>query len=402
MNAQKVDNKTTVKKNTKRKIRVDFERAPLKERLKAKFLSLFFIKKIVWFVFRLVLLVGISYIVLFPFFSKIAGSFMAPDDFVDATVKLIPKNFTLDIYTAIWSEKDYMSAFTNTLFLSLMSALLQTFSCCLISYGLAKFKFKGNGLVFMAVILTLAIPHQTLYLSMSQKFLNFDIFGIFQLLNGGGIDFINKIPTFLRDKALLNEETIVTIEKAITTVFQSIDIIPSDTSGVWSIFMDGKGIMLKNSYWPFVILSITGLAFKNGLYIFMLRQFFRGVPDELEESAYIDGSGIMRTFFTIIIPLSVPMMITVFLFSFSWQWTDNFYTGLFFTSRSTTWLMPDLLTTPPTSLQTKFGDHAGWNFYSAAISNTAGIMIIAPLIVMYLFCQRYLVQGIERSGLTAD
>ena len=404
MNAQNVDNKPKVKKNTKRKIRVDFERAPLKERLKAKFLSLFFIKKIVWFLFRLILLIGISYIVLFPFFSKIAGSFMSPDDFVDATVRLIPKNFSVDIYTAIWEEKDYMTAFSNTLFLSLLVAVLQTFSCCLISYGLAKFKFKGNGLIFMAVILTLAIPHQTLYLSISQKFLDFDIFGIFQFLNGGGIDFINDIPKTLREKALLNEEIIVQIEQIIKNTFQSIDIIPSSTNptDMWSIFQDGKGVMLKNSYWPFVLLSLTGLAFKNGLYIFMLRQFFRGVPDELEESAYIDGSGIMRTFFTIIIPLSVPMMITVFLFSFSWQWTDNFYTGLFFTSTSNTWLMPNLLTTPPTSLQTNFGDHPGWNFYSAAISNTAGMMIIAPLIVMYLFCQRYLVQGIERSGLTAD
>ena len=70
-------------------------------------------------------------------------------------------------------------------------------------------------------------------------------------------------------------------------------------------------LKLTNTYWPLIILSICGLAFKNGLYIFMLRQFFRGVPDELEESAYIDGSGVIRTFLTIILPLSIPMMITV-------------------------------------------------------------------------------------------
>ena len=91
MNGQNVENKPRVKKNTKNKIRVDFERAPLKERLKTKFLSLFFLKKVVWYIFRLILLVGISYIVLFPFFTKIAGSFMAPEDFVDVTVRLIPK-----------------------------------------------------------------------------------------------------------------------------------------------------------------------------------------------------------------------------------------------------------------------------------------------------------------------
>ena len=61
-------NQPKIAKETKNKIRVEFERTPLLERLKAKFISLFFLKKVVWFVFRLVLLVGISYIVLFPFF----------------------------------------------------------------------------------------------------------------------------------------------------------------------------------------------------------------------------------------------------------------------------------------------------------------------------------------------
>ena len=159
-----------------------------------------------------------------------------------------------------------------------------------------------------------------------------------------------------------------------------------------------NGIELVNTYWPFMLLSLSGLAFKNGLYIFMLRQFFRGVPDELEESAYIDGSGIIRTFITIILPLSVPMMITVFLFSFSWQWTDEFYTTIFWTnSANKFYLMPDIYKVIPKSLQAT--NFAGWSLYKNVIQNTAGMLIIMPLIIMYLFCQRYLVQGIERSGL---
>ena len=167
MNAQNIDNKPTVKKNTKNKIRVEFERAPLKERLKAKFLSMYFVKKVVWYIFRLVLLIGVSYIVLFPFFSKIAGSFMLPDDFVDATVRLIPKKFSTDNYSAIWKENSYFEAFTHTLFLSGMSAILQTFICCFVAYGLAKFKFKGRNLIFLAVIFTLAVPHKPLEYSSS-------------------------------------------------------------------------------------------------------------------------------------------------------------------------------------------------------------------------------------------
>ena len=371
MNAQNIDNKPKVQKETKRKIKVDFERTPLKERLKAKFLSLFFLKKVVWYVFRLILLVGISYIVLFPFFTKIAGSFMASEDFVDVTVRLIPKHFTLDIYKAIWSELNYVQAFTNTLILSLVTAVIQTFVCCFIAYGIAKFKFKGNKLVFMAVIFSLVIPHETLRLSLFMNFRYFDVLGIFQFLSGGGINLFGTTIT---------NETLAGI----------------DLFGASKVFTE-NGVVLTNTDWPLIILSLFGLGFKNGLYIFMLRQFFRGVPDELEESAYIDGSGIIRTFMTIIIPLSVPMMITVFLFAFSWQWTDDFYTTLFYTTGKKL-LMPRIVDIPA-SLTT---DYAGQNLYYAAIRNTCGIMIIAPLIVLYLFCQKYLVQGIERSGLTAD
>ena len=127
----------------------------------------------------------------------------------------------------------------------------------------------------------------------------------------------------------------------------------------------------------------------------MMRQFFLGVPDELEESAYIDGSGTFKTFFKIILPLSIPMMITVFLFSFSWQWTDKFYSGLLMMGTKKPILMPDVVGIPP-SLATTY---QGQDLFYKAINNTCGLCIIAPLLIIYLFCQRYLVQGIERSGI---
>ena len=139
MDAQQAPKKPMVRRESKNKIRVDFERTPLKERLKAKYLSVYFLGKVVWWIFRLVLMIGISYIVLFPFISKIAGSVMSPDDFVDVTVRLIPKNFSLDIYRAIIEELNYWSALRNTFTLSLICGVLQTFICALIGYGFAKF-----------------------------------------------------------------------------------------------------------------------------------------------------------------------------------------------------------------------------------------------------------------------
>ena len=289
---------------------------------------------------------------------------MGPEDFVDVTVRLIPKHFTFDTYRAIITDLDYWDAFLNTFTLSFTTAIIQTFICCLIGYGFAKFKFKGRNLLFAMVILTMVVPHPTLRLSMFMKFRYFDVFGILQFLSGGAS---------------------VGIE-AIDSILSKIHILKYP-----------NGIQLTNTFWPLILLSFTGLAFKNGLYIFMLRQFFNGVPNELEESAYIDGSGTFRTFIQIILPLSVPMMITVFLFAFSWQWTDDFYTTVFFTGQKVV-LMPKIVNIP-LSLET---DYAGQNLYYPAIRNTCGLVIIAPLIVMYLFCQNFLVQGLERSGLTAD
>ena len=345
--------KTTVTKETKNKIRVDYEgKLSLKERMKQKLkASNTWIKAIIN-LFRFILMLGVSYVIIYPFVTKIAGSFMSKEDVVDATVAIIPKHFTIDIYKYMITENRYLEALLNTALLSLFCAIIQTLIACLIGYGLAKFKFKGNKLLMAAVVLTMVIPHRTMRMSLIQHFTDFD---------------------FLKVNAW-------------------------SYRGIMDIILDGAQLDLSNTFWPLIILSIFGLAFKNGLYIYLMRQFFKGVPDELEESAYVDGSGTFRTFFSIIIPLSVPMMITIFLFSFSWQWTDNFYTQIFFMiSRNKMYLMPDLLSKIPPSLT--YENFAGRSLYETAIRNTAAIMIIFPLVIMYLFCQKYLVQGIERSGL---
>lgn len=335
-----------VLKDNKRKIRVEFERTSLAERLKAKYLTVNFLVQVIWKIFRLLLLIGISYIIIFPFFVKIFGSFMSRDDLVDATVRLIPKYPTLDTYKYIIRENSYFTAFFNTFVLSTLCALVQTLICSIVGYGLAKFKFRGNKLVFMAVILTMIVPHDTVKLSMYMNFKFFDVFGI-----------------------------VGTISNLFNLEASSLDLI--------------------NTYWPLVILSIGGIAFKNGLYIFMMRQFFKGVPDELEEAAYIDGENTFGTFVKIILPISVPMMITIFLFAFSWQWTDNFYTDLFFT-QSGAILMPRIVKVPSSLSDDSFTAKA---LYESCIKNTCGLLIILPLMLFYSYMQRYLIQGIERSGI---
>ena len=342
--------KPVITKETKNRISVDYEgKLSVKERLMKKLKASHTWIKGVVNVFRFILMLGVSYVILFPFFSKIAGSFMSKTDIVDATVSLIPKDPTLQIYQAVIVENRYFEAFFNTLLLSLLCAIIQTFVACLVGYGLAKFKFKGNGIVMAMVIVTMIVPHSTLKLAIRRHFNAFELGHIMSFGTEGPLQSIFGVP-----------------------------------------------ISLENTFWPFVVLSICGLALKNGLYIYLMRQFFKGVPDELEESAYVDGSGTFRTFLQIILPLSIPMMITIFLFSFSWQWTDQFYVGMFINDEELLWMFPDVKVVPPSLYDRNFGAYA---LYDNVIYNTVGIMIILPLVIMYLFCQKYLVQGIERSGL---
>ena len=396
MNAQNIDSKPVVKRESKNKIRVEFDRTPLKERLKEKYLSFNFLSKVAIWIFRMVIMIGISYIVLFPYISQIFDSVKTSGDLVDTTVGLIPKNFSLDIYRSLIEEGAYLERFMDSFTLSLICAVIQTFVCCLIGYGFAKFKFKGRNLLFLLVMLTMIIPHQTLRYSLTMGFRFFDIFGFVRLFKGGGIEMFGH--------------NIMELGEGVAEFFENLNVLPDQIQ--WGKYVDARGlekwkvdmavtqngIDLTNTYFPLVILSLGGLAFKNGLYIFLLRQYFRGIPDELEESAYMDGSGPMRTFIQIILPLSIPMMITVFMFAFCWQWTDEFYTTNLLGTLAQESLLPSLVTfEPPMLLGTIPSSHKF--AYLPAIHNTAGLMIIFPLVILYSFFQRYLVQGIEQSGL---
>ncbi len=346
-------------KDTKKKIRVDYaDKVSFGKRVQLRLTSSSFWIDRVWYLFRFLIMLGISYVILSPFFSRFTQSFMAREDFMNPTVSLIPKTLSMDIYKYIITENQYFRALGTTAALSLICAVLQTFTCCMVGYGLSKFKFKGKKIIFGLVIMTMIIPPSTLRIALIEHFNYFDLATIFGIAGDGW-----------QMKGI-------------------IELITGDT------------LKLTGSFAPLVILSIIGCGFKNGLYIFMMMQFFKGVPDELEESAYVDGSGAFRTFIQIILPLSIPMMITLFLFSFSWQWTDEFYTTIFFPKSAVldTVFLTDVYKIPKT-IEAVSQNLGGQNLYHSAVRNTAGMLIIAPLILVYLFGQRYLVQGIERSGL---
>lgn len=333
---------------SKKSMKKDFEgKISRRKRLMMKVFSMDFLVNVLLKIFRFVFLIGISYIIIYPFLTKISASFMSADDFLDVTVKLIPKYPTLDTYRYIIIENHYWKSLINTAALSLATALIQTLVTAFVGYGLAKFKFRGKGIVFALVVLTMVVPHKTLQLAMFMKFRYFDVYGIYG---------------FFANMAGAKATSI----KLIDTVI------------------------------PLIILSVFALAFKNGLYIFIFRQFYKGVPDELEEAAYVDGSGIFKTYFRIILPLTVPMMVTIFMFAFSWQWTDKYYYNLFFVGANAPRLLPAIVKIPDSL--SNLAD-ATSPLQESAILNTAGLLVILPLFIIFLFAQKSLVQGIERSGI---
>lgn len=296
------------------------------------------IKRTLSQIFIYILLIEIAFVILFPLLSKLSASLMSSSDMYDRTVIFIPRNPSLENYRVVFEEAFYLIAARNTLLISLLAAVLQTLICAMTGYGLAKIRSKLGSLVLLFVVLTILIPPQIILVPMFLKFRFFDIGGIIEAITG-------------------------------------------------------NTVTLMNSVWPVVILSITGLGFKNGLYIFIMRQFYKGIPEEIEEAASIDGYGIFPTYFKVVLPMSVPMMITIFMFAFSWQWTDTFYSGMFFSELK-------VLSNTIFSMTSAFhsGSFAG-NYTTSAVLQTGVLMAIFPLIVIYIFAQRKIIGGIERSGL---
>ena len=111
-------------------------------------------------VFRFVLIVGISYIILCPVLTKISSSFTPLRDLGDQTVNWIPKHPTLDNYRLAIEVMNFPKVFFNSLFLSFLVAVLQLASTTLVGYGLARFEFRGKKLIMAAAIFTLIVPPQ--------------------------------------------------------------------------------------------------------------------------------------------------------------------------------------------------------------------------------------------------
>ncbi|TDD04198.1 carbohydrate ABC transporter permease [Nonomuraea diastatica] len=141
---------------------------------------------------------------------------------------------------------------------------------------------------------------------------------------------------------------------------------------------------LINTYWPWVLWGLAASPFL----VFLFRQFFAGIPAELEDAAIIDGCGYGRIFLQIFLPLSRPVLLTSFLLSFTWIWGDYLGPALF--------LDPDQ-TTLSVAISAFYLDPHGNP--DSTVQAAAAALYVVPVLVIFLFAQRYFIRGVVSSGL---
>ena len=303
------------------------------------------IKEISVSVIRGLLMFGLCFMIISPMISRISMSLMDEKDLYDTTIVLIPRNVTMDNFTAVARATAMPTSMINTLWISILSSILQIISCTLVAYGFARYEFPLKKFWFACVVMLIIIPPQTIQTALFMSFTHFDIFGIFKATTGSDIN-------------------------------------------------------LRSSLIPYTLMCLTCMGLKDGLYIYMLRQYFKNVPESLEEAAYVDGCGTMHTFVKIMLPDALPIIASCFLFSFVWQWTDLFYSRNFLSGYT---LYAPQLSSMLDRIADELSKMAGTPVTPSPgrqlqLISVGVLFCCIPLIILYCFTQRTFVESLVMTG----
>lgn len=293
--------------------------------------------------FRYVLLISISYIILHPLLALITNAIKTTGDITNPAVTWISRSPTFSNFATAFEAMNYPSALLNTILVGMISAALEIFSCAVAAYGFARFKFAGRGLLFGLVLLTAIVPAQILVIP---QYLNYRYFSFAYVL-----DLINLIPG-------VNIPTISLIDTPFT-------------------------------FW---LPSLFGVGLRSGLFIFIYRQFFMGLPKELEEASWIDGCNPLMTFFRVVIPSSGVVFLTVSIFAIVWHWNEYYQSVIYFATD-----FP--LAVALSNLTSELARMAVSNEFAVPCIASACLIFIAPILIMYLFLQKKFIQSIDRVGI---
>lgn len=302
----------------------------------------------VWPVFRFLILFGLGFVILYPILFMISCALRPQSEMNDPSVMWIPKNFTVSNLQDVWTAVKYPQLMWNTLSVNVLCSLFQVVTCAITGYGFARFKFKFKNLLFGIVILQIIVPVQIILIPQFTQFRYFDIFGII------GAIAPNKYP---------------------------------------------NGLNLTNSPWALYLQAIFVNGIRSGLFILLFRQFFRGLPKELEDAAHLDGCGPFKTFIRIMVPNAKTSFLTVFIFSLVWYWNDSYVSGMFYSESNTISLAVQNIQYTISAWKNGGTPQGVASDYMVWIE--AGCLLaLLPILIIYAFLQKQFVEGIERSGIT--
>lgn len=303
--------------------------------------------------FSMVLILGLCFTIIYPILSLVPTIFSTVEDLGNPNVIWIPEEFSAVSFKA--AVRLVMPQGIMTMVRSVLYAvgimIVQVFFSAMVGYSLARVKFWGRGLVFGMVILVFLIPRQSLLLAQYISFVHFDVMGLMKLFTTAG------------EVNLINNPIVL------------------------------------------VLLAVFGFGVNQSLFIFLFSQFFKNIPKELEEASLIDGCGFYRTYFRIMLPNAVPIISTVAILSFVWNYGDTYYTNYFNPSGS---YMSTLLSSTFISANKDYILNALTTWFDVPVVSDmafdavkqAGVLIfLIPLLIVYLIGQRKLVENMENSGL---
>lgn len=292
---------------------------------------------------RYLLLGAVGYVIIIQLVYIFSYSFRSTDDIFDPSVVWIPKNFTLSNFKIAIDALDFLPHLFTTLFIQILSGIIEVFTCALPAYGFARFNYKGKNLLFAIVIIMILLPPQVTAVSMSLNYAHFDILGIFGV--------INKLT--------------------------GVDLRPN----------------LLNTGFVFWLPSIFGVGLRSGLFIFIYRQFFIGLPKELEEAASIDGANSFATFLRVVVPSSGVAFLTVTIFSVVWHWNEYYNSILYFDSN---YPLSVSLKQLHSGLMATLGQGAE---SSITYTMAAAALCVFPVLLLYVVLQRKFIASIDRVGI---
>ena len=145
---------------------------------------------------------------------------------------------------------------------------------------------------------------------------------------------------------------------------------------------------------PQILLSILGQGINSTVLILIFINFFKQIPVALDEAAVMDGATTWQTFYHVILKLSAPIIFTVFLFSFVWNWNDTTSMNFFLGGKII------LLPTQLGAFDNLFGSANVGGRQSESYKMAGSILSILPLIILYVIVQKRFVEGIEQTGMT--